>query len=302
MRNTLILFFCLVKVLFSLAQKDSLIAYVRYVHQDCGTCLSINHEKEVMTLVDSANHIYKLHIKETYPSITCPDYFFNNKISFKIDTNKIEFFYDTAKTNTYNLFDFNVNKGDTEQIYIEIPGSGSFLKITIDSIVTRSFSYIGNRQVYYFSPSLQGFFPNYWIKGLVNNNSGFISIPHGIEDYRYTSCLKIKNNMIPIADTVNCGMYVMGADAPSHTKIKFSVSPNPATELLTITGELQATGNVRIDISNMLGQTITLANEKMPDKAFTKTVSIKNLPAGLYLLSLTQGETNYTQRIVKVGE
>ncbi|MCC6691621.1 MAG: T9SS type A sorting domain-containing protein [Bacteroidia bacterium] len=331
MRNTLIVLALLASRLLSLAYvTDSIKVYSRREFDRSGYPFPYrySHEKQVAYLFDSDNRIFKIkHYTSGSDSnnINPPKKFYDlnfpQNISFKIDTNKVFMYYDSLPGNNYLLFDFNVAKGDTEKIIAWQPNSGVqaryYQKIVIDSIVSRSFNFVGYKQVYYFHPSIgsrRG--EDFWIKGLANGHGGFLNlsvetgyikedvpgIPEMIFGFDRTTCVDQNGNVIPILDTANCGMYVMGADAPSHTKINFSVSPNPASELLTITGELQATGNVRIDISNMLGQTITLPNEKMPDKTFNKTVSIKNLPAGLYLLSLTQGETIYTQRIVKVGQ
>lgn len=81
----------------------------------------------------------------------------------------------------------------------------------------------------------------------------------------------------------------------------FSVFPNPGTDLVTITGNIEQTGDLNIELIGVTGQELAhyeLGNQ--PSGDFTKSIDIKHLTAGTYFIKLTVNDQSYWQKVIKL--
>jgi aminopeptidase YwaD len=76
----------------------------------------------------------------------------------------------------------------------------------------------------------------------------------------------------------------------NSNKKAISIFPNPANTEINIVVPLNE--NSQIEISNAMGQVIFKDDNK------TK-IDISNLPNGLYIVSVKQGQQSYTQKLIK---
>ena len=84
--------------------------------------------------------------------------------------------------------------------------------------------------------------------------------------------------------------------------LRFSVSPNPAKENLSITFELTKISDIRISLFNTLGQEVrktTLLSSQNPG-THTVNVSLNNLPEGIYYCKLESNTGSETRKIIVV--
>ena len=91
------------------------------------------------------------------------------------------------------------------------------------------------------------------------------------------------------------GEYVIGGttDVISINKINLLVFPNPASEYIRFTNPISS--NATITISNINGQIVksTVVTEN------TNSISVINLPSGIYVINIKEGNNLYTSRFVK---
>jgi hypothetical protein len=130
--------------------------------------------------------------------------------------------------------------------------------------------------------------------GISNGTTADITIPAataGIIDVVATAY-----NKMPYAGTINVDGTV-GVD--ELTADHLQIYPVPASNAITISGELTNTGKIKLAIYNNLGQEMLLiANESAAAGSFTKTIDVSTLPAGVYFCKLETGISTKIQRVI----
>lgn len=82
----------------------------------------------------------------------------------------------------------------------------------------------------------------------------------------------------------------------NNTKNSFSLYPNPATDVVTITPNGSVTGTINVAVVNMLGETVM---QKQLDGINSYNLNIGNLATGMYVLKISNGVQAATSKIVK---
>jgi hypothetical protein len=80
---------------------------------------------------------------------------------------------------------------------------------------------------------------------------------------------------------------------------QFHVYPNPAGEFINITGVGIENGNYKFILKNILGQELLKEDDKIGNNSLQKTISISQLPEGLYFLSIDNEKLKFTRKILK---
>jgi hypothetical protein len=75
--------------------------------------------------------------------------------------------------------------------------------------------------------------------------------------------------------------------------------PNPVTDELVINATLDRSMPLRVTVMNGLGQTVMSFTENVRAGAFRTSLNFATLPAGSYMLEVTDGERRYVEKIVK---
>jgi hypothetical protein len=97
-----------------------------------------------------------------------------------------------------------------------------------------------------------------------------------------------------VVSILNCGVGVNEYD--SHASL--SLSPNPVSDDVTINYSSKTSSAMSLSIKNALGQTVrTIAVD--PSMSFTKTVSVSDLPAGIYFVHLSSARESLDQKFIK---
>lgn len=78
----------------------------------------------------------------------------------------------------------------------------------------------------------------------------------------------------------------------------FKVYPNPSDGLFTISSPRLTGNNIDIRVTSLLGTVVYSEKAKGNSSGLLKTLNLNNLPAGIYLLSVTDGQQQMNQRIV----
>jgi hypothetical protein len=130
--------------------------------------------------------------------------------------------------------------------------------------------------------------------GISNGTTAEITIPAavaGIIDVVATAY-----NKMPYAGTISVDGTV-GVDELTANHLQ--IYPVPASNTITITGELTNAGKIKLAVYNNLGQEmLMIANESTAAGSFTKTIDVSALPAGVYFCKLETGISTEIQRVI----
>ncbi|MCD6067981.1 MAG: hypothetical protein K0S33_2807 [Bacteroidetes bacterium] len=102
-----------------------------------------------------------------------------------------------------------------------------------------------------------------------------------------------------IADTTIIAVGIYSSEKVYENN--FTVFPNPAKDQLSLSFDLSKAGDVEIEISNAIGQSISSERIKdAPAGNFVRPVDIRSLhlKAGVYFISVLNENKKYTQRLV----
>ncbi len=77
------------------------------------------------------------------------------------------------------------------------------------------------------------------------------------------------------------------------------VAPNPANNSFNLTGDGIDNGNYRFVLTNLMGQVVLSDNMKIENNMIQKTVSISELPDGIYFLTIETDKMRIVRKIVK---
>ena len=80
---------------------------------------------------------------------------------------------------------------------------------------------------------------------------------------------------------------------------QIEVSPNPASNTLTIAGEGIDNGNYRFTLRNIIGQTMLDGNAKIENNALQKNLQISAIPNGIYFLEIASDKSRTVRKIIK---
>jgi len=200
-------------------------------------------------------------------------------------TNRKVFFIQPSDSVEQLLYDFNMQVGDTVKGFIE---SWAFIKDTVQSVdsvlVGSSYRKRWNLPCYNIH-FIEGIGSTY---GLIARSPGCITDQ---ADYSIT-CFK-QNGISLYPDTVTSCDIISSVNNHSVTKASITVSPNPTTNLLTITTtSTQPSQIILYDIC--LRQTM---EEKFTGST---TLNIANLAKGVYLYRVTNENGEVMQgKVVK---
>ena len=78
-----------------------------------------------------------------------------------------------------------------------------------------------------------------------------------------------------------------------------SLSPNPNNGNFDVSFELKNTGDVQLEVLNLIGQNVNQMTIKGISGKIKQNVDCKNLSKGVYLLNITYEGKRYTRRFIK---
>ncbi|GJM33032.1 MAG: hypothetical protein DHS20C18_20330 [Saprospiraceae bacterium] len=110
----------------------------------------------------------------------------------------------------------------------------------------------------------------------------------------YTVVVTAANGCTTLSDEVNLVLGVMEQLGLQ----KFEINPNPTSDLLQIRLESQRSGTFSLRLHSLSGSVIM--EEKIElNRSFQKSMDLRQLPAGTYILSLEQGGLEVTRLVEK---
>jgi len=80
--------------------------------------------------------------------------------------------------------------------------------------------------------------------------------------------------------------------------MQIQVYPNPASDLINISGQNIGNGNCKINLKNIIGQIILNDNLKIENNTVNKTISISALPCGIYFLTMETDKSRVVKKII----
>ena len=216
----------------------------------------------------------------------------NYKGGLRSDMGKVHF-VPKDSVNEFLLYDFTVNMGDTlHNIYIEDgQGFGSLhdfiVYINSDSILING---IYRRRVY----------PDYgsqWIEGIGNTFGLFFEPWVNVSNYGLELHCMSQNDttLYPNFSVGPCGLN-LNTNEHYKNELNIQLNPNPASECITFTFSLLLSSGV-IRILNLTSQTVI---EKKNINVNAVTLDISDLPSGIYIGEVQQGQNIVRVQIVKI--
>ncbi len=94
-------------------------------------------------------------------------------------------------------------------------------------------------------------------------------------------------------------LFKLQNSTASEIENDLSVYPNPNNGVSTILYNVPSSGNITIELYNVIGDLILSLNETNDAGRHTYPLDIKKLNAGVYLLKSTINGVNKTTKIVK---
>lgn len=80
-------------------------------------------------------------------------------------------------------------------------------------------------------------------------------------------------------------------------EVGIKVYPNPSEEIITVEVNTQQKGTILLKINNLLGKAVFESEQKDAGKIYP--IDIRQLPQGIYLLNVSQGEKQFTKKFIK---
>ena len=81
-------------------------------------------------------------------------------------------------------------------------------------------------------------------------------------------------------------------------KSSFALYPNPAFDQVSLAFESKSAGEIEINVSNLIGQSLIRNSMEIQRGANTLNIDVSTLGKGIYLVSLGSGEGRITQKLV----
>jgi len=116
---------------------------------------------------------------------------------------------------------------------------------------------------------------------------------------RFTNDNKYGNNIfIDDVAVQNAACSTIGVDEAVATSVTMSAFPNPTSSATTFNYSIPASGDVTINVINMLGERVMSINKgQLAAGAYTEVLDFANLSNGLYLVNLTSNNKVSTLRL-----
>jgi hypothetical protein len=179
------------------------------------------------------------------------------------------------------------------------PGSSPLIEVIQSQFPIANFSYVQNEGGYTinFDNLSQNALDYEWVFDSVGT-SPLTDPSFTFPDFGpYTITLIIEN---PCGrDTIDKLIVVspVGIDDLNNFK-QFSIYPNPANDIITLTGVLLKKQNLNISFYDISGRTV-LNKSFISDKFFTQKINIENLNKGIYLVNIQSDNSQTEFKLIK---
>ena len=178
--------------------------------------------------------------------------------------------------------------------------------ITINATPPDSIAYEGEIVSFAATETYGGTAPTYqwYINGILQ--PGFTTNTMWTHVYGNITVTCVATSNLPCVsnatDTSNAitiyGSYLGADDLQTHNGLGLQLLPNPATDEVTINYYTPAAAKASVRIDNVMGQTL-MTRDLGTTQAGSEAITISNLPAGVYMVTLTSGNDKVVKRLVK---
>ncbi|GAB4254003.1 MAG: hypothetical protein Kow0079_10000 [Vicingaceae bacterium] len=245
------------------------------------------------------NKIYAVNPDTTHPIATLDSFALCNYIPWNI------FFYGSAHRKETEIFDYNLTAGDTIPEYLDLIYSFSFLwsNITIDSITTINLKGKTRRVWHYYAGQK-------FIEG-IGCDLGVVPYFTWTYNHSFVTCITDtvglvyngffddfsgNNPVDSICDSTFTVIYI-GINEATNTDINdIKIQPTIAHEYFEVLFQTPPNENTIVALYDLTGKRVLLKKLSQP----TSTITVKELPSGMYLLSISDDQSVFkTQKVIK---
>ncbi len=131
------------------------------------------------------------------------------------------------------------------------------------------------------------------VSGLANPVTGRFAFRYYVDDGGISGA----NSFLVAIDEVNYIPAIVGINSISNSVQGFSVYPNPATDMITLSMEMPVQSNAVVTIFNGMGQVV--AKGVMTPGTKKQILDVNKFAAGAYTINVTDGENIYRSNFVK---
>jgi PKD repeat protein len=138
-----------------------------------------------------------------------------------------------------------------------------------------------------------------WLWDFGNGDTSSQQNPSYIYPFQgtYTICLTVTNSCG--SDTTCQSIVVFFSSVAPGLAGEWSIAPNPARDLLMVAAKDAAAGNLRLRLTNTLGQTLLMRDRNHAGGLFQERLDLSTLADGIYYLEV-RGETGrFVSKVVK---
>lgn len=188
-------------------------------------------------------------------------------------------------------FDFNWEAGDT--IYGALGYSFQDTIVSVDSVL------VGNS--YRKRWLINSWYDTYVIEG-IGSTYGLLNQSSYATDQPYYNliCFKQDNQTLYPYTATTCEIITVAVDEKENMDYGITIYPNPVSDELNITFNIEKPGNFTLQLYNSLGQEIKfLLSEKVNMGENNIKISVEDMPDGIYFLKLLINENIVTKKFTK---
>ena len=212
--------------------------------------------------------------------------------------------YSLIDSNEYLICDMSLEVGDTFSLPIPTWNSMETMRMVADSV-----SFVNSKKVIHLS-ALSGVDAYWWTSldysGAFNISLRFmegVGPTYGIvppyQDGELLLCLT-KDDTLYYMTHPDLGCWQVVYDVPDYPNETLTVYPNPTDDLLNV--ELSGAGIATVALYDLQGRMVYSQNpsNSPTEHSPTATVNMRNIPAGVYVLRVTDGDgKTYNRKVVR---
>ena len=202
------------------------------------------------------------------------NYYDNYVCAFREDTlSRVVYFVSPSAINEMIWFDFSAGVGDTISPWDSCTEVASIDSVLVGSTYRKRFNLTN--------------ISSYTIIEGIGSTAGLMEPVCPFEYFGTLTCFSQEGQTL-YPDTITSCDLITSLNGPIPTSLQFQINPNPAEDVITLTGLSEISS---VKFYNCVGQLVMIADESRID--------VSELPGGVYIVAVEHDSEFFRQRLVK---